>query len=426
MSEIAVKLPTFHADQVKAYHLKGRYKVIRCGRRWGKTAFAATIACDDALHGKSVGWFAPAYRFLSEAYAEIVDLLAPVIKSASKMEGVIRLITGGRIDFWTLENERAGRSRKYHRVIIDEAAFAGPKMMTIWEHAIEPTLLDYKGEALVLSNANGNSEENFFWRICNMQKYKFVEFHAPTQNNPYLDPQEIEEIGKSKHPMTFAQEYKAEFVDFSGVAFFDRDHLLLDGSAVEWPARCDSVYATIDTAVKSGQQHDATAVVYWALDNFQPVKLRILDYDIIQLDGDLLIHWLPGVFRRLDEMAVKCGARYGSQGAWIEDKQTGTILLQNAIRHGLPATPIDSKLTSMGKAERAVAVSGYVYQGLVKITQTALDNVGIELKGLQRNHLLAQLSNFRIGDKEGAAASDDLVDCFTYGISVGIGNSEGF
>jgi hypothetical protein len=31
---------------------------------------------------------------------------------------------GGRIDFWSLENQIAGRGRRYRRVVIDEAAFA--------------------------------------------------------------------------------------------------------------------------------------------------------------------------------------------------------------------------------------------------------------------------------------------------------------
>ncbi len=57
-----------------------------------------------------------------------------------------------------------------------------------------------------------------------------------------------------------------------------------------------------------------------------------------------------------------CGARHGSIGVWIEDKNSGTILLQQAIRSQWPATAIDSKLTAMGKDERALSVSGYVYR----------------------------------------------------------------
>src|SRR6185437_8139538 len=149
---VEVTLPTFHPDQVKAYHLPGRFKAIRCGRRWGKTALALAIACDAAIKRQAIGIFAPDYKILAETFNEMADILEPVKKASSKVEGTIRTTTGGRIDFWTLENERAGRSRKYHKVIIDEGAFGKPSLMGIWEKSIKPTLLDYRGTAMVLSN----------------------------------------------------------------------------------------------------------------------------------------------------------------------------------------------------------------------------------------------------------------------------------
>jgi hypothetical protein len=86
---------------------------------------------------------------------------------------VIRLKNGGRLDFWTLGNEIAGRSRRYRRVVIDEAAFAkngdnkvDGSMMEIWENAIKPTLFDYGGEVLICSNSAGKNPDNFFYNIC--------------------------------------------------------------------------------------------------------------------------------------------------------------------------------------------------------------------------------------------------------------------
>ena len=72
-------------------------------------------------------------------------MLDPIKKSGSKVDGVIHAISGGRVDFWTLNNPNAGRSRRYHGVIIDEAAFAEDDLQAIWERAIKPALLDYRG-----------------------------------------------------------------------------------------------------------------------------------------------------------------------------------------------------------------------------------------------------------------------------------------
>jgi len=133
---------------------------------------------------------------------------------------------------------------------------------------------------------------------------------------------------------------------------------------------------------------------------------------------------LPGVFERLEETARLCGARYGALGAFIEDKNSGTILLQQAARRNWIAHSIESKLTAMGKDERAISVSVYVYRGNVKYTDYAFNKANV-YKRKSRNHLVEQVESFRIGDKD-KKVENDLLDTFCYGIAIGLGNSEGF
>jgi hypothetical protein len=52
-------------------------------------------------------------------------------------------------------------------------------------------------------------------------------------------------------------------------------------------------------------------------------RLIILDWDIAQIEGGVLEHWLPSVFLTLEELAQLCRARLGSAGAFIEDKNSG-------------------------------------------------------------------------------------------------------
>lgn len=438
---ITVTLPTLHPGQVEAFlcHDRARFKVVRCGRRWGKTDFAKTLACDAATKGRNVGWFTPDYKIQSEAFQEVVDILEPIKRSSSKVEGRITTITKGRLDFWTLENERAGRSRKYHLAIIDEAAFTKPNMMKIWETAIKPALLDFRGSAVILSTPNGIDQNNFFYNICTDAKYEFKEYHAPTHTNPHIPARwagesdqdymlrrgaEFASIQANNHPLVYRQEYLAEFVDWSGVQFFDLQKMLVDGQPVTFPTRCDGVFATIDTAVKAGREHDGTAVVYWAISKYTGHPLTVLDWDIVQIEGSLLEAWLPNVFMRLDELALQCSARTGSLGAYIEDKGSGMVLLQQAARHGWPATAIDSKLTSVGKDERAISISGYHYSGKVKLSQHAFDKTQAYHEKT-RNHFLTQIMGFRIGDKD-LSREDDLLDCYSYGVAIALGNATGF
>jgi hypothetical protein len=150
----------------------------------------------------------------------------------------------------------------------------------------------------------------------------------------------------------------------------------------------------------------------------------ILDWDIVQIEGAILETWLPTVFERLSKLSRICRARYGSVGAWIEDKNSGTILLQQSARRQWAARAIESKLTAMGKDERAISVSGYVHRGNVKYTDQALNKTTV-YKRKTRNHLIDQVESFRIGDKD-SKREDDLLDTFCYGIAISLGNPDGF
>ena len=235
----------------------------------------------------------------------------------------------------------------------------------------------------------------------------------------------MEKIRLRTPPLVFKQEYLAEFVDWSGVQFFELERLLHNGAPMPFPDKCDSVFAVIDTALKDGKEHDGTAVMFFAIVPHSSEPLRVLDYDIVSIEGSLLESWLPTVYQRLEELAGLCGARMGHLGAFIEDKGSGTILLQQASRRGWPATPIPSDMTAAGKDGRAISVSGYVYRGMVKFTQYMYDKI-VTFKGLARNHALVQILGYRIGDKDAAKRADDLSDCFTCGVALALGDSRGY
>jgi phage terminase large subunit-like protein len=296
-------------------------------------------------------------------------------------------------------------------------------MMDIWQQAIKPTLLDYRGCAWVFSTPNGEDPDNFFYCICTDSKHGFTEYHAPTHTNPYLPLDEIQKLEAENHPMVFRQEYLAEFVDWSGAAFFSLDSLLVDGLPVPMPYNTDQIYAVVDTAVKDGLEHDGTAVTYYAKNKIFGHPLTILDYDVVQISGDLLDQWLPNVLARCEELARLTNARQGSLGAWVEDKATGSVLIQASQRRGWPVQAINGPLTASGKDGRAMAVAGYVHNGNVKISEYAF-NKTITYKNQTKNHFLTQVCGFRLGNK--TPHHMDVLDTFTYGVAIGLGDSLGF
>jgi hypothetical protein len=209
-------------------------------------------------------------------------------------------------------------------------------------------------------------------------------------------------------------------------AFFTKASFLVDGKPVESPSPATGIFAIIDTAIKTGRQHDGTAVIWCALlPNDFPGQYRmvILDWDYIQVEGGSLERWLPEVFERGEAWSRTCRALVGFRGAWIEDKGSGMVLIQQAHNQGWPVTAIDSKLSSMGKKERAYNAEPYASAGLIKLSRTAFERV-VTFKGSTKNHLFTQLFGFAMDSKDDAA--DDLTDCVTYAVALGIGGAEGF
>ncbi len=421
-----IKLQKLHAGQRAIYKQRGKRNVLRCGRRFGKSTLLETAGSNWAVHGKRVGWFCPSYKLLLPSYNRILKMLRPAVMSSSKIDGIVELVTGGGVEFWTLMDDDAGRSRFYDEVIIDEASLV-PGLREKWELSIAPTLLDRGGNATMAGTPQGIDDENYFYQSCTDKTLLdgWQEFHAPTSANPLLDPVAVADLVNKYPPLVYRQEYQAEFVSWDGAAFFSLTSLTVDGLGVPYPVKCDGVFAVIDSALKDGSENDGTAVVYCARSQFVGHPLIILDWDIVQIQSDLLIAWLPNVFVRAEQLAKQCGSRNGSLGAFIEDKSSGITLNQHAQRKGWPAHPIEGDITSRGKDERAILASGPVFRGEVKLSAFAHDKVS-EYKKLTRNHLTHQLCGYRLGDKLAAKRADDLFDAAVYSIIIALGDKGGF
>lgn len=440
--DVRVEFVRFHEDQRRVYHsFRGQKRariVLRAGRRYGKTTLLEQLAARWALNGEAVGWFSPNYKLLLPSFKRIAKLLKGCIAHKSKTEAIIELVPtegrleGGSIEFWTLNDPDAGRSRRYHRVIIDEAGLVLAGLQDIFEQAIEPTLLDFGGSAYMAGTPKGVNEESFFYLACTSlnvandpEKGVWTEFHVPTHANPFLDAEAIADLERKTEPLVYRQEYRAEFIDWTGVALLGIDKWMgADGKPVDWPAKCDSVFAVIDSAVKDGKEHDSTGVTYFARTRYGGIPLVILDWDITQIQGAYLEDWIPSVYARLEQLAQTCGARMGAQPPFIEDKASGSILLQQTRRRGLKSQPVPDTITAAGKDGRCFMASGPHHRGEVKISKHAYDK-RIRHKGVEKNHLVAQVGSYRIGDKEAAKRADDLYDTYVSGVCLALGNRDG-
>lgn len=211
MKELSVILNQPHRGQQQVLNEAKRFNVLCCGRRWGKSALAVNLLAETALAGYPAGYFTPTYKLLDGTYTECLAALEPVIKRKNEHQ-FIELITGGRIEFWSLENELAGRSRKYKRDIIDEGAFA-KDLWQRWTESIRPTLTDMKGDAWFLSTPKGKNDFFKLYMRGKQGEENWMSWQMSTYTNPYIDPSEIDEAKKDLPEIAFRQEYMAEFSD---------------------------------------------------------------------------------------------------------------------------------------------------------------------------------------------------------------------
>ncbi|SDR42547.1 hypothetical protein SAMN05443245_5857 [Paraburkholderia fungorum] len=421
-----------HAGQLKIYQNRGKSNVLRCGRRFGKTSFFDWLMQCWALNGDKTGIFTPTESTFKESFDKALDTLDPVIHSSNKSDFIIKLRKNrqgkqGVLHFWSLENPRVGRGKEYDHVIIDEASLV-PDLERLYQQNIRPLLLRSNGDTWIGGTPLGMTDQDYFWKICTDKTLpqKWTEHYAPCHANPTITAEALKEFEASNHPMVWRQEYLAEFTNWAGVAIFDEEKLLVNGKGVAAPTYCDYVFAVIDSAFKTGSEHDGTGVIFCARNkSIGGPPLTILDWDIVGIDGYLLVDWMPSVFERLNVLARQCGAQVGSAGCWIEDKGSGIVLLQAGREKGWPTHPIEGNITSAGKDGRAVAASRFIHTEQVKITEEAY-RLTRDFKNTNKNHLISQVCSYVIGDKGAAKRADDLADCFTYSCLVALGNNDVF
>ena len=215
-----IVLPDLHPAQQEIIDSPARFKVLACGRRFGKTTIAIDAICNRLFNGESAAYFAPTFRMGYEVWREIYALTYPLIRYAREDVWRLELLTGGVFEGWSLANSAAEtvRGRKYHYVVVDEAAlFDSPE---VWHGAIRPLLTDYEGGALFCSTPKGR---NWFWHLfLQGQSSDYADWQSwrfPTAVNPHINPNEIDAAKQIMPERFFRQEYLAEFLDDGGVVF---------------------------------------------------------------------------------------------------------------------------------------------------------------------------------------------------------------
>ena len=202
-----------HKAQKEIFDAVERFKVVAAGRRFGKTRLAVGTILIQALISKApidklVFYVAPTFQQAKELVWDLLKEMGhEVISNIHENTGVITLVNGRKICLKGSDRPDTMRGVGLCYCVIDEYADMKPN---VWEQILRPALSDAKGGALFIGTPKGR---NHFYGLYQKAQTEasWKAFHFTSFDNPYLDPDEIEQARKEMSSFAFRQEYMASF-----------------------------------------------------------------------------------------------------------------------------------------------------------------------------------------------------------------------
>lgn len=310
-----------------------RFKVLDCGRRWGKTRLGVMECLDIAAQGGRAWWVAPSYK-MSEVGWRPLRRLAVQVPGAEVRRGdhQINLPGGGSVSVRSADNPDSLRGEGLDYVVLDECAFMHEDA---WRQSLRPALADRLGRALFISTPKGR---NWFWRMWQYAIGNDSDWHAwqfTTYDNPHIPPGEIDAAKTQLPERVFAQEFMAEFIDDAGGVF---RRVMDAATASEQPPALGASYVI---GVDWGKMEDFTV-------------LTVLDHDgdMVYFDRFNQIDYTVQV-SRLRALA----GRYNPTVIIAERNSIGEPLIEQLQREGLPVQPFQTTNASKAAAVDALALA---------------------------------------------------------------------
>lgn len=218
MATIEISL---HPNQFEIYQNPRRFKVISCGRRFGKTVLASRAISMSAMQ-KPNGTY-----FLVAPVAAQTDIIWKMIVKFIPQSAIRRIYVGNKrielkngsvIFAKSGDNPDNLRGEGLDGCILDEAAMLRPD---VWSEAIRPALGDKLGWCWMISTPKG---KNWFFREFNkgLNEHKYPEyasFKYTSYDNPFLLKSEIDAMAEELAEQVFQQEILAQFIEGGGAVF---------------------------------------------------------------------------------------------------------------------------------------------------------------------------------------------------------------
>jgi phage terminase large subunit-like protein len=217
IDRLRYRVSDLRADQRAIARCDVRFKVVACGRRWGKTTLGLVMAVSSARRGRRVWWVAPTYGLAFHPWRALKSALFREWALKLEAERYIELKNGGNITVKSAEDPDGLRGVGLDALVIDEAAFVAEEA---WTACLRPALADRRGRALMISTPKGR---NWFYHAFERGRDPLVEdwraWRYPSAANPLIGDREIADAHALMPDRIFKQEFEAEFMADGGEVF---------------------------------------------------------------------------------------------------------------------------------------------------------------------------------------------------------------
>jgi hypothetical protein len=265
-NEYLIYRPVLHQHQKNFIYHPAKRKMVRAGRRGGKTVGAGIYAVEMFLQQRRVLYGAPTsdqiHRFWTTVCRALRDPIERKVLYKNETEHIIELPgTETRIRAKTCWNSDTLRGDYADRLILDEWQLMDEDT---WEVVGAPMLLDNDGDVTFIytppslhsrsvSKAKDPQHAAKLFKKFQTQEAngngRYATFHFRSMDNPHISRQALSEITQDMTSLAYRMEILAEDVDEAPGALWKRK--TIDDGRTLTPPALDRVVVAIDPSATS-------------------------------------------------------------------------------------------------------------------------------------------------------------------------------
>jgi len=360
---MTVRLPKPHGKQIEFLRSSAKRKVIRAGRRGGKTYGASIYAVEKFLEGKRVLYATPTQEQVDRFWYLVCESLREPIEQGifykNETKHLIELPgTEQRIRAKTAWNADTLRGDFADELILDEFQLMNEDT---WGVVGAPMLMDNNGNAIFIytppslqsrSVTKANDPQHaakLFKKAAADTTGRWQAFHFSTYDNPYIDKAVIDDLANDMSSIAYRMEIMAEDIDEAPGALWKRANI--EKYRVDKSPQLKRIVVAIDPSGSDKTTSDEAGIIIAGIDG---------------AGEGYILEDLSGIYSP-NAWAHRAISAYYEWDAdrIVAEKNYGGDMVATVIRNMSPEVSYKDVTASRGKYLRAEPIAAFYERGKV-------------------------------------------------------------